>query len=152
MQEKQEKILLSLPLSSREIEKCIPHRYPFLLIDRVIDLEPGKMVKAIKNISLSDPIMQGHFPSQPIYPGVLVVESMAQASAVLAYFTKTQGFKDILLTEVSQSRFRKMVVPGDCLTLTVNLLKTRGHFGWFEGSAFVSDELVANCHFSALVH
>lgn len=146
-----ERVELKLPLESKTIERCIPHRYPFLLVDKVVELEPEKMVRAIKNVSLSDPILQGHFPAQPVYPGVLLIEGMAQASAVLAYFSRSQAFSDILLTEVGQARFRRMVLPGDCLNFVVTLERTRGNFGWFFGQAFIQDELVASCKFSALV-
>ena len=146
-----DRVPLKLPLSSTAIESCIPHRYPFLLVDTVTELDPGKMIRAVKNISLSDPILQGHFPNQPVYPGVLIVETMAQASAILAYFTKEKPAEEILLTEVSKSRFRRQVVPGDSLIVEVTLERTRGHFGWFSGTAHVGSEPAASCNFSALV-
>lgn len=146
-----ERVELKLPLESKMIERCIPHRYPFLLVDKVIALEPKKMVKAIKNVSLSDPILQGHFPHQPVFPGVLLIEGMAQASAVLAYFSKPEGFTDILLTEVSQARFRRMIIPGDTLIFEVIIDRIRGNFGWFHGEASIDNEVVATCKFSALV-
>jgi beta-hydroxyacyl-ACP dehydratase FabZ len=145
------RIPLVLPLDSKAIEKCIPHRYPFLLVDKILELEPGKSIRGLKNVSLSDPILQGHFPSQPIYPGVLLIEAMAQTSAVLAYFSNPNPFSQILLTEVSQARFRRTVLPGDSLHFLITTEKSRGSFAWFNGQALVGQDVVASCKFSAFV-
>ena len=142
---------LTLPMDIMSIEKCIPHRYPFLLIDRVTELEPKKHVVATKAISIADPILQGHFPDFPIFPGVLLVEAMAQASAVLGHFSKEGGLKEVLLAEVGEARFKRKVVPGDQLELRVELIKVRAPFAWFTGTATVDGELAAKAKFSALI-
>ena len=139
-----------LPLDITQIQKCIPHRYPFLLIDRVLALTPGDSVVGIKQVSISEPMLQGHFPEFPVFPGVLVVEGMAQAAAVLAYYT-LDSFKEILLTEVINTRFRKMIVPGDTLRYEMRVEKSRPPFFWFEGKALVDGEIVATARLSALL-
>lgn len=138
-----------LPLLIEDIKNCIPHRYPFLLIDKVTELIPGEKVVAIRNISASDPILQGHFPGNPIYPGVLQVEGLAQAAAVLGILSQDGPVSACLLTEVSSARFRRQVIPGDCLTYTVTVKKKRLPFYWFEANAMVGDEVAAEVLFSA---
>ncbi|MBP6218988.1 MAG: 3-hydroxyacyl-ACP dehydratase FabZ [Oligoflexales bacterium] len=145
---------LNLPFSVLDIQKCIPHRYPFLLIDTVTAIVLNESIVALKNVSISDPILQGHFPEAPIYPGVLIIEGMAQASAVLGYFSNQEEgrtSKQVLLTEVSKSRFKRKVEPGDVLRYEVKVLRRRAPFFWFEGYAFVGEESVASAHFSALM-
>lgn len=143
-----EALSFELPMSVQDIETCIPHRYPFLLIDRILDYTPGERIIASKNVSVVDPILQGHFPGNPIVPGVLIVEGMAQASAVLGKVSEA-GFDSVLLTEVTAARFRKPVVPGDVLKLEVKVLRSRRPFYWFEGEATVDGEQVAAVKFSA---
>ena len=143
--------LPSLPMDVQAIKECIPHRYPFLLIDKVLDIKPNESIVAVKNVSVSDPILQGHFPEFPVYPGVLMVEGMAQASAVLAQYSLEGGFSDILLTQIFDTRFRRKVVPGEQLHYHLLLEKKRGPFAWFQGTAEISSEAVASCRFSALV-
>ncbi|NRA44249.1 MAG: 3-hydroxyacyl-ACP dehydratase FabZ [Oligoflexales bacterium] len=140
---------LKLPLEVNDIKHCLPHRHPFLLIDRVHELVPSEMVVATKNISISDPILQGHFPDNPVYPGVLIVESMAQASAVLGHFSLKKGYSSVLLTEITGARFRKQVIPGDTLTLKITVERTRVPFFWFKSEAFVDGDLVAKAQISA---
>ena len=140
---------IQLPLGINEIKKCIPHRYPFLLVDKITSLEPGKSVVGVKNISISDPILQGHFPEFPVFPGVLMIEGMAQTSAILGYYSVPEPYKEVLLTEVSQSRFKRMVLPGDQLKYDVTLEKSRAPFFWFRGKVFVDDQLAASISFSA---
>jgi len=134
-----------------DIEKCLPHRYPFLFIDRVTDLKPSESLIAIKNCSASDPILQGHFPGMPVFPGVLMIEALAQASAILGYYSKDDGYDQVLLTEVSGARFRRKVVPGDTLKLEIRLARMRQPFFWFEGEASVEGEMAAKVTFSALM-
>lgn len=140
-----------LPLCIDEIKKCIPHRYPFLLIDRIVDLVPNKEVVGIKNISISDPILDGHFPDHPVFPGVLIVEAIAQTSAVLGHFSKKNGFESILLTEISNARFRRKVIPGDCVEIKVTVEKSRYPFYWFNGEASVDGEIAAKANISAIM-
>lgn len=142
---------LKLPMELTDIEACIPHRYPFLLIDRVLELTPKVNLVAIKNCSGSDPILQGHFPGMPVFPGVLMIEALAQASAILGHYSKEDGYDQVLLTEVTSARFRRKVIPGDTLRLEVKLVKMRQPFFWFEGHATVDGETAAKVTFSALM-
>ncbi len=140
---------LKLPMDLEHIKMCIPHRYPFLLIDKVTALEPNKSITAIKNVSFSDPILQGHFPERPVYPGVLMIEGIAQTSGVLGMYTKGERSSEILLVEILETRFRRIVEPGDCLRYEVTAERRRGTFFWFKGEAFVGDELAASARFAA---
>ena len=140
---------LICPLSTKDIERCIPHRFPFLLIDRVIELRKGDMIKAIKNVTITEPFLQGHFPGNPVMPGVLIFEALAQAGAVLGKVTSDGRYESCLLTEISESRFRRVVSPGDTLVLLVKIARTRGPFYWFEAEALVENEAVATGKFSA---
>ena len=132
-----------------EIQRNLPHRYPFLLIDRVHDYRANDFIRASRAVSNSDPILQGHFPGNPLMPGVLMVEAMAQASAILGKISKGDDCDTCLLTEVSESRFRRMVVPGDVLELDVKLVKNRKDFFWFHGEAKVNGEMAAMAKFTA---
>lgn len=139
------------PMGIQEIQACIPHRYPFLLIDKVLTAKPGKHLVAIKNVSMSDDILQGHFPGNPIVPGVLIVEGMAQAAAVLGHLTKEGGLSTALLTEIRKARFRHQVVPGDTMRYEIAVSKMRPPFFWFEAACFVEDKLVAQVSLTALM-
>ncbi len=140
-----------VPLEFIDIKRAIPHRYPFILLDRVLDLEPYTSIVAVKNISASDPILQGHFPEFPVYPGVLIVEGLAQAAAVLGYYSFETDVREVLLTEVNNCRFRMKVVPGDQLVLKVKILKKRLPFFWYEGIAEVDSKIVAKVELSAML-
>ncbi len=136
------------PFGIQQIEQLIPHRSPFLLIDRVSRYEVGKSIVAVKNISMTDPYLQGHFPGHPVMPGVLIIEGLAQASAVLGRLTDPAA-SSVLLTEISSARFRRQVVPGDQLQLEVTVVKQRKPFYWFAGIAKIDGEDVAEVQFSA---
>jgi len=140
-----------LPMDINAIQQCIPHRYPFLLIDRVIDYRPGEYVHALRSVTFSDPILQGHFPGNPVMPGVLIIEALAQASAVLGRMTIPGGFTECLLAEVNNTRFRRPIVPGDTVHLENTLVRKRAPFYWFEGKASVEGQVVANVNFCALM-
>ena len=140
---------IQLPLGVSEIEKFIPHRFPFLLIDRVLDFKRGEYIKALKVVSVADPNLQGHFPGNPVMPGVLIVEALAQASAVLGKLTAPDTANTCLLTEIKDTRFRKVVVPGDMLELEVRVVRHRKVFFWFEGEAKVDGAQVASASFCA---
>lgn len=144
-----EKSAFTLPIECHTLQQSLPHRFPFFLIDRVLSLEPSASIEAIKNISLSDPILQGHFPGRPVYPGVLIIESMAQASAILGYYSSVGPQQQILLTEITQARFRRMVIPGDTLHIKVQVSKMRAPFFWFQAEASVAGELAATASVSA---
>lgn len=140
---------LQLPWGIGQIEKAIPHRYPFLLVDRVLEITPKKHILAIKNISVSDPVLQGHFPGFPVFPGVMMVEGLAQAAGILSYVSLEKSITQMLLTEVQNARFRRLVQPGDVLTYKVEVTKSRGKFFWFSGVASVGDEVAVECDLSA---
>jgi 3-hydroxyacyl-[acyl-carrier-protein] dehydratase len=139
----------TLPMGVPEIERCIPHRHPFLLIDKILEYEKSSFIKAIKTVSGKDPILQGHFPGNPVLPGVIIVEAMAQASAVLGKLSKGDDSNTCLLMEINQARFKRVVIPGDVLEMTIKVLKHRADFFWFSGEARVGNELAATAQFSA---
>jgi len=130
-----------------EIKSLLPHRYPFLLVDRVLEVIPGESLTAIKNITVNEPQFPGHFPQRPIMPGVLMVEAMAQAAGILAF--KTDNIvpgKDstYYLAGVDKTRFKRPVVPGDQLRMEIKLLKSRRGIWVFEGKAYVEDQLAVS--------
>ncbi len=131
-------------LDVTEIIKYLPHRYPFLLIDRVTEYEPGSTLSALKNVSINEPIFTGHFPQFPVFPGVLILEAMAQCCAIFA-FRELGGYPSeetlYLLVGIDEARFKKQVVPGDQLRLTVDLEKTRRGIWRFAAAARVDDQL-----------
>jgi 3-hydroxyacyl-[acyl-carrier-protein] dehydratase len=138
------------PMDVVAIQKAIPHRYPFLFIDRVLEVKSFESLVAIRNITISDPALQGHFPNNPIVPGVVIVEGAAQAAAVLGRISKG-SLTECLFTEISEARFRKPVVPGDVLRYEIKLTKHRGPFLWFEAQMSVDGTEVAFVKFSALM-
>ncbi len=135
-----------------EIMEMIPHRYPFLLIDRVVDLVVGESAVGIKNVTVNEPFFQGHFPGHPIMPGVLIIEAMAQTSAVLVIETtgKKAGSVVYFMT-VDQARFRKPITPGDQVRLVVTKLRNRGNVWKFRGEAMVDGNLMAEATYSAMI-
>lgn len=137
----------------QEIQKLLPHRYPFLLVDRVVSIDPGKMLRAYKNVSVNEPFFEGHFPGHPVMPGVLVLEALAQASAILAY--RSTGFdptqKVTYLMAIDGAKFRKPTVPGDRLELEVEVLRFKGSILKTRGVARVDGEVVAEGEFLATV-
>ena len=139
----------TIQLSTREVKAILPHRYPFLLVDKVLDIKPQESILAQKNISISDPIFEGHFPDNPIYPGVLLIEGLAQTSGILGRYEAAEKSCDFLLTEISQARFRKKIVPGDVVYYKVEKEKRRGNFYWFIGNAIVNNEKAVTVNFSA---
>ncbi|HEY8772755.1 MAG TPA: 3-hydroxyacyl-ACP dehydratase FabZ [Candidatus Limnocylindria bacterium] len=132
---------LTLPLEAADIMRIIPHRYPFLLIDRVMELEPGRRVVAMKNVTANEPQFTGHFPDRPIMPGVLMVEALAQAGAVAVLSLPEYRGKLALFAGIDECRFRRTVLPGDQLRLEVTLEKLRGVFGRGRGVATVDGEV-----------
>ena len=136
-----------------EIQKLLPHRYPFLLVDRVVSIEPGKALRAYKNVSVNEPFFEGHFPGHPVMPGVLVLEALAQASAILAY--RSTGFdpaqKVTYLMAIDGAKFRRPTIPGDRLELEVEVLRFKGSILKTRGVAKVDGEVVAEGEFLATV-
>lgn len=134
------------------IMEMIPHRYPFLMIDKVIDIAPDESAVGIKNVTINEPFFQGHFPGHPIMPGVLIVEAMAQTSAVLVVGTVgKQPGSVVYFMSVDQARFRKPVFPGDRLRLHVVKQRQRGKVWKFQGEAWVEENLVAEAIFTAMI-
>jgi len=133
------------------IMRRLPHRYPFLLIDRIITLVPGESIVALKNVTMNEPFFQGHFPSQPVMPGVLIVEALAQAGGVLA--SESRGLERqgeiIYFMGMDQVRFRRPVVPGDQLLLEARVLKMRSKVAKMAGRALVDGQLVAEAELMA---
>lgn len=127
-----------------EIMTLLPHRYPFLLVDRVIDFEEGKWLKAIKNVTANEPCFTGHFPSQPIFPGVLILEAMAQATGVLAMksFGKLSDNELYYFAAIDNARFKRPVEPGDQMLLEVTFVKERRGVTRFTGVAYVDGKVV----------
>jgi len=135
-----------------EIKKIIPHREPFLLIDEIIDGDPGKNVTAIKNVTNDDYFLKGHFPGNPIMPGVLILECMAQASCFLQFNTvENPDKKMMLLSIINHVKFMQKVIPGDSLVIYVELVKYRLGTARIKGSASVNNKIVAKADFMATV-
>lgn len=141
----------SLMLDINEIMKILPHRYPFLMVDRIVEMEPGKRIVGIKNVSMNEPHFQGHFPGHPVMPGVLIVEAMAQVAGILAYLASDDEIRKKVsyFLSIDNARFRKPVVPGDILRLElVTTMNRRGIWG-FNGKAYVEDKLAAEADLKA---
>lgn len=134
-------------LDASDIQRIIPHRYPFLLVDRVIELDPGKRAVGIKNVSMGDGFFQGHFPGYPVMPGVLIVEALAQVGAVALLTTEESQGKLALFAGIEKVRFRRQVKPGDTLRLTVTLGQLRRGIGTGTGAATVGDEIACQGEF-----
>ncbi|WP_312267419.1 3-hydroxyacyl-ACP dehydratase FabZ [Neisseria sp.] len=135
---------IKLPIEAQEIKDYLPHRFPFLLLDRVTDVQPGKSLTALKNVSYNEPFFQGHFPESPVMPGVLVIEAMAQACGVLAVCTQGGKRKEgeiTLFAGLDEVRFKRQVVPGDQLIFQVELLAHKRGIGKFRATASVEGQL-----------
>ncbi|MEW6726553.1 3-hydroxyacyl-ACP dehydratase FabZ [Desulforudis sp. 1088] len=130
-------------LDIRAIQAVIPHRYPFLLVDRIVEIEDGKRAVGIKNVTVNEPFFQGHFPGHPVMPGVLIIEALAQVAAVAVLRLPEYRGKVPLFAGIDQARFRRQVIPGDELRLEVEILKLRGKIGKCRGKAFVGEETAA---------
>ena len=140
-----------------DIQNILPHRYPFLLVDRIDSLEVGKNIDGYKNVSISEPVFQGHFPDHPIYPGVMIIEGMAQVGGVLAFKSmseKDQANKDskvVYFMSIDKCKFRVPVTPGDKLVYKVSVIKNRGSMWSLDGKAYVDDKLVAQAELKAMI-
>ena len=142
---------LALPLEAAEIMRILPHRYPFLLVDRVIELEPGKRAVALKQVSANEPQFTGHFPGRPIMPGVLMVEALAQTAGIAVLTLDEYRGKIGLFAGIDECRFRRLVVPGDTLRLEVTVEKLRGMFGRVKAVATVDGEPAVEATLSIIV-
>ncbi|HOW53843.1 MAG TPA: 3-hydroxyacyl-ACP dehydratase FabZ [Syntrophorhabdaceae bacterium] len=134
-----------------EILTLLPHNYPFLLVDRIVEFEPSKRIVAIKNVTFNEPFFPGHFPTRPIMPGVLILEAMAQAGGVLAFksFPEMKGV--VFFTGIDDARFRKPVVPGDQLKMVVEVLKHRREIWVFDAKSYVENDVVAEARIMAML-
>jgi 3-hydroxyacyl-[acyl-carrier-protein] dehydratase len=127
-----------------QILKKLPHRYPFLLVDRVLSVDPGKSIKALKNVTINEPFFVGHFPHRPVMPGVLMLEAMAQTAGLLAFSQETTGHdpdKVIYFVGIDGARFKRPVEPGDQLVMDVEILRHKAGIYKFKGTARVGDEV-----------
>lgn len=139
-------------ISIEEIRATLPHRYPFLLVDRIRELEVGRRIVGIKNVTINEPFFQGHFPDRAIMPGVLILEAMAQVGGVLAIKSApTEGRPVVYLTGVDSAKFRKPVVPGDQLRFEIEVLKKRPPFWKMQAKAYVDSDLVCEAEMTAMV-
>ena len=139
-----------------EIQEILPHRYPFLLVDRVISLDVGENIVSFKNVSISEPVFEGHFPGHPIYPGVMILEGLAQAGGLLAFqsmgLTKEEvKNKVVYFMSIDKAKFRKPVRPGDRLEYRVSVIKRKGSIWMLDGKAYVDDVLVSEAQLKAMV-
>jgi len=148
-----EKTQNRLPIDVLGVMKMIPHRYPMLLVDRVVELTLNESAVGLKNVSFNEPHFQGHFPRQPVMPGVLIVEAMAQTAAVLVVETLegAAAGKLVYFMSIENARFRKPVFPGDQLRITVKKTKNRGPVWKFDGQVHVDEGLVAEASFTAMI-
>lgn len=146
-------------LDINQIMKIIPHRYPFLLIDRLTNLVPGESAIGVKAVTISEPFFQGHFPHYPVMPGVLIIEAMAQTSGIVVLSTlEEEAWKNYLtyFTSIEDARFRKPVFPGDTLYIHTTkirnrIMKDRSGIWWFNGQAKVNGEVVAEANYAAML-
>jgi 3-hydroxyacyl-[acyl-carrier-protein] dehydratase len=136
-----------------DIKDMIPHRYPFLLVDRVVNVVTSESCVGIKNVTNNEPFFPGHFPNHPVMPGVLIVESMAQTAAVLVVHTlgETARGKVVYFMSVEEAKFRRPVMPGDILRVHCSVLRYRGNVWKFKGEAMVSDTKVAEATYTAMI-
>ena len=140
-----------------EIQKILPHRYPFLLVDRITDLKQGEYIEGYKNISISEPVFQGHFPDHPIYPGVMIIEGMAQAGGVLAFKSMDGATQEeiqnkvVYFMSIDKAKFRTPVTPGDKLVYKINVIKNKGAIWQLDAKAYVDDKVVAQAELKAMI-
>ena len=134
-------------LQASEIQRILQHRYPFLLVDRILELEPGKRAVGLKNITINEAFFQGHFPGNPIMPGVLILEAMAQVGGILLLATSGNEGKLAMFAGIDRARFRKQVLPGDQLVTQVELLKCRGEIGKVRVVGRVGGEVAAEAEY-----
>ncbi len=140
-----------------EIQEILPHRYPFLLLDRVTDLKPKECIEGYKNISISEPVFQGHFPDHPIYPGVMIIEGMAQAGGVLAFKSMDGVSKEeiqkkvVYFMSIDKAKFRAPVTPGDKLVYKISVIRNKGAVWQLDAKAYVDDKVVAQAELKAMI-
>lgn len=137
-------------LDVNDIMKLLPHRYPFLLVDRITEIDPGKKIIGLKNVSMNEPFFPGHFPGHPVMPGVLIVEAMAQVAAILVYSSSEENKDKITyFVGIDKTKFRKPVVPGDQIRLELEVIGCRRGIWSFAGKAYVDNKLVTESELRA---
>lgn len=141
----------NISLDIQQIMEIIPHRPPFLLVDRILEMEPGRRVTAIKNVTMNEPYFQGHFPGAPVMPGVLIVEAMAQAGAVAILSQEEFKGKTPFFGGIKNAKFKRMVVPGDTLRFEVEIVKLKGSAGVGQGKAYVGDKVACQAEFIFMI-
>jgi 3-hydroxyacyl-[acyl-carrier-protein] dehydratase len=140
-----------------DIQNILPHRYPFLLVDRITELTPGEYIEGLKNVSISEPVFQGHFPGHPIYPGVMIIEGMAQAGGVLAFKSMDEvsqeeiANKVVYFMSIDKAKFRAPVTPGDQLVYKIDVIKHKGAVWQLDAKAYVDDKIVAQAELKAMI-
>jgi beta-hydroxyacyl-ACP dehydratase FabZ len=147
---------MDLPLNYQEITRLLPHRYPFLLVDRVIEFEPWKRIVALKNVTANEPFFHGHFPGEPIMPGVLIVEAMAQAGGILSRLSFESDSEQenpglLIFLGIDKVKFRRQVIPGDQLRFEVEPIRTGSKVWKIAGKTFVEDSLAAQAEMTAQI-
>ncbi len=141
-----------MEIDINEIKKIIPHRYPFLLVDRITECDMESRIVGIKNVTMNEPFFQGHFPEFPVMPGVLIIEALAQVGCILALkILKMEGHPSVFFTGIDNAKFRRPVVPGDQLRLELVKVKQRGTLFRFQGKAHVEDQLATECELQAML-
>ena len=139
-------------ISTREILDILPHRYPFLLVDRIEEIEIGKRIVGIKNVTIGEPFFQGHFPNRPIMPGVLIIEAMAQVGGVLAFKSNQDPKKKMVyFLGIEKAKFRKPVLPGDQLRFELTVAQSRPPYWKLQGAAYVGETLVCEAELTAML-
>jgi len=140
-----------------EIQKILPHRYPFLLVDRITDLKEGEYIEGYKNVSINEQVFQGHFPDHPIYPGVMIIEGMAQAGGVLAFKSMDNATQEeienkvVYFMSIDKAKFRAPVTPGDKLVYKLNVIKNKGAIWQLDAKAYVDNKVVAQAELKAMI-
>lgn len=141
----------------QKIREILPHRYPLLLVDRIVSISPNEKIEAYKNVTINEEVFNGHFPTQPIYPGVYIIEGMAQAGGVLAFVSmfgeeaQNTGDKIVYFMSIDKAKFRNPVTPGDKLVYKLEVIKHKGGIWVLQGYAYVEDKLVAEAELKAMV-
>jgi len=141
----------------QKIREILPHRYPLLLVDRIVSISPNEKIEAYKNVTINEGVFNGHFPTQPIYPGVYIIEGMAQAGGVLAFVSmfgeeaQNTGDKIVYFMSIDKAKFRNPVTPGDKLVYRLEVIKHKGGIWVLQGYAYVEDKLVAEAELKAMV-
>ncbi len=142
---------ITMPIDIKGILDLLPHRYPFIMVDRIIDMEGGKTITGLKNVSMGEPFFQGHYPGEPVMPGVLILEGMAQVGSILAYLSVPEaiGNKLVYFAGLDKVRFRRVVRPGDQLVFKMEMIKLKTKIAKMAGRAYVEDQLATEAELLA---